>query len=90
MASCQKNCGIDYAKCMITSFSIIGCAQQEACCSLDCLKGVPHVPEDIPTQVKHITENVEVSSMEVCQMNCGFSYGQCILDTYDMEACTRA
>ena len=75
MASCQKDCGIDYAKCMITSLAIIGCAQQEACCALDCLKGVPHVPEHIPSQVKLTPRNVEANTMEVCQENCGISYG---------------
>ena len=42
---CQKNCGIDSAKCMITTFDAKTCLKQEAACALDCLKSVhsPHV-----------------------------------------------
>ena len=37
---CQKNCGIDYAKCLITTFDMETCIKQEATCALDCLKSV--------------------------------------------------
>ena len=55
MGVCQKDCGIDYAKCMITSLAIIKCAQDEASCALDCLKGVPFTPKyesNLPAVVK--------------------------------------
>jgi hypothetical protein len=40
METCQKNCGIDYAKCIVTSFDMEACIKQEAACALDCLKSV--------------------------------------------------
>jgi hypothetical protein len=44
---CQKNCGIDYGKCLIQTFDMETCLKQEAACALDCLKSVqveiPHV-----------------------------------------------
>ena len=48
MGECQKNCGIDFGKCLIQTFDMKSCLQAEAGCSLDCLKGVkvqshPHV-----------------------------------------------
>jgi hypothetical protein len=38
MGVCQKDCGIDYAKCLITTFDMETCIKQEASCALDCLK----------------------------------------------------
>ena len=40
IGSCEANCGIDYAKCMITTFALEDCLKQEAACALDCLKGL--------------------------------------------------
>jgi hypothetical protein len=37
---CQKNCGIDYAKCLITKLDMQVCLQEEAACALECLKSV--------------------------------------------------
>jgi hypothetical protein len=37
---CEKDCGIESAKCMIQTFNPIKCAQDEAACALDCLKGI--------------------------------------------------
>jgi hypothetical protein len=34
----QKNCAIDYSKCLITTFDMATCSKQEAACALDCLK----------------------------------------------------
>jgi hypothetical protein len=38
MGICQKNCGIDFGKCLITTGDFKSCLKQEAACSLDCLK----------------------------------------------------
>ena len=38
MGVCQKNCAVDYSKCLITTFDMATCTQQEAGCALDCLK----------------------------------------------------
>jgi len=40
MGVCQKDCGIDYTKCLITTFDMETCIKQEAACALDCLKSV--------------------------------------------------
>ena len=38
MGVCQKNCAIDYSKCLVLTFDMFTCSQQEAACALDCLK----------------------------------------------------
>jgi hypothetical protein len=38
MGVCQKNCGIDFGKCLITTGDFKSCLKSEAACSLDCLK----------------------------------------------------
>jgi len=38
MGVCQKNCAIDYTKCLVTTFDMATCSKQEAGCALDCLK----------------------------------------------------
>ena len=40
MAECQKNCGIDFGKCLITTFDMKECLKTQAACALDCLKSV--------------------------------------------------
>ena len=77
---CQKNCAIDYGKCMIQTFDMVTCAKQEACCALDCLKG--------GVKVQGLT-HVEASAMETCQQNCGIETGKCLILTFDMEQCTK-
>ena len=37
---CEKNCAIDFTKCLVTTFDMATCSKQEAGCSLDCLKSV--------------------------------------------------
>ncbi|TNV83405.1 hypothetical protein FGO68_gene8923 [Halteria grandinella] len=86
MGTCQKDCGIDAAKCMIQTFNPFKCGQEEAMCALDCLKGGPS-PSEHTAQVKTFS-NVE-GTQEVCQQNCGLSYGQCLIETMDMETCTK-
>ena len=38
VGTCEKNCGIDYGKCMILRGDIVGCLQEEGACALECLK----------------------------------------------------
>ena len=40
MGICQKNCGIDFGKCMITTGDFKSCLKDQASCALDCLKSV--------------------------------------------------
>ena len=42
---CQKNCAIDYSKCLITTFDMATCSKQEAGCALDCLKSTVEVTQ---------------------------------------------
>ena len=37
---CQKNCAIDYGKCLIQTFDMEACIKAEAACALDCFKGL--------------------------------------------------
>lgn len=88
MEVCQKNCGIDYGKCLIQTFDMTQCTKDEASCALDCLKGIAFVAKyDMPV-VKKI-QNVE-GTQEVCQKNCGIDFGKCMIQTFDMAACTKA
>ena len=40
MGICQKNCGLDFGKCLITTGDYKSCMIQETSCSIDCLKSV--------------------------------------------------
>ncbi len=66
---CQKDCAIDYAKCLITSFDIVACSQAEACCALDCLKGVK--PKKFEVEPSN--------AVGVCEKNCGIDFGTCLI-----------
>jgi len=37
---CEKNCGIDFGKCLITTGDFKTCLKDQASCALDCLKSV--------------------------------------------------
>ena len=78
---CQKNCGIDYGKCLITTFDINQCTKAEAACALDCLKGV-----------KAPKFEVKVSSGNVgtCEKNCGIDFGKCLIETGDFKSCIKS
>jgi hypothetical protein len=72
MGVCQKNCGIDYAKCLITKFDMATCLQEEAACALDCLKGVkvqkhPSVKYNLCSACKEaVTEVATLVSKATC------------------------
>ncbi len=40
VGSCEKNCGIDFGKCVITTGDFKSCIKDQAGCALDCLKSV--------------------------------------------------
>lgn len=73
---CQRNCGIDFGKCMITTGDFETCLKSETACSLDCLKSVQGT--------KKVT-----GPKEVCQKNCGIDYGKCLITTFDINTCTK-
>ena len=74
---CQKNCGLDFGKCLITTGNFETCLKSEGSCALECLKNVNG-------------GTVMVSgSGEVCQKNCGIDYGKCLVTTFDINTCTK-
>jgi hypothetical protein len=75
---CEKNCGIDYGKCLVTTFDIQTCTTQEAACALDCLKGVK----------SHKRHEVEVrSDVGACEQTCALDFGKCLITTGDFKSC---
>jgi hypothetical protein len=80
IGDCEKNCGIDFGKCLITTGDFKECLKTQAGCSLDCLKGL---------KVQYASTKVK-SDMGVCQKNCGIDYGKCLVTTFDMKSCTSA
>ena len=85
---CQKNCGIDFGKCLIQTFDMKSCLQAEAACALDCLKGIAFVAK-YDTPVVHKAQN-KVGDVGVCQKNCGIDFGKCLVQTFDFESCLKA
>ena len=76
MGVCQKNCAIDYSKCLITTFDMATCITQEASCALDCLKGV-EVEEalDVEFSLKCTACKFGAGKIEgiISKMGCGMS-----------------
>ncbi len=68
MGVCQKNCGIDYAKCLITKLDMQVCLQEEAACALDCLKSVkaPKKKDLCTTCKEAVTEVANIVSKSTC------------------------
>jgi hypothetical protein len=79
MGQCQKNCGIDFGKCLITKFDMPQCLKEEAGCALECLKSVEKV--EAPREI-------EVEGMGECQKECGIQYGICLLSK-SFKECTK-
>ena len=77
---CQKNCGLDFGKCLITTGDYKACIKQEAGCTVDCLKTVKGGHKI----------SVTTGDIGTCQKNCGIEYGKCLVTTFDMTACTKA
>ena len=65
MGICQKNCGIDFGKCLITTGDFKSCLKNEAACSVDCLKS------------KSVSTPIKVSDY-ACERRCDRGYGNCI------------
>ena len=68
MAVCQKNCGIDYGKCLIQTFDVTQCIKDEASCALDCLKGKEFAAKHNNQVVKKAA--VKTSDNAVCVDDC--------------------
>ena len=88
MGVCQKNCGIDYGKCLILQGDMQLCLQQEAACALDCLKGLTVEGHKHGPNHRHHAPAVK-STAEVCQKNCAIDTGKCLVQTFDMESCFK-
>jgi hypothetical protein len=80
MGVCQKNCGIDYGKCLITTFDINSCTKAEAACALDCLKGVKEPKFEV---------KVAAGKVGNCEKNCGIDFGKCLIETGDFKSCIK-
>ena len=85
---CQKNCGIDYGKCLILQGDMQLCLKQEAACALDCLKGLTVEDHKHGPNHKHHAPVVK-SDIGKCQKNCGIDYGKCLIQTFDMPTCIK-
>jgi len=68
MGVCQKNCGIDYGKCLIQTFDVTQCIKDEASCALDCLKGKEFAAKYNNQVVKNAA--VKTSDNAVCVDDC--------------------
>ena len=68
MGVCQKNCGIDYGKCLIQTFDMAQCIKNEASCALDCLKGKEFAAKHNNQVVKNVV--VKTSDTATCRRNC--------------------
>ena len=78
LETCQKNCGIETAKCLITTFDPKGCAQKEATCALDCFKGVANVATSYFEQVSVKKSNNKPSGKSGCLEDCALDLGMCL------------
>ena len=82
MGTCQKNCGIDYGKCLILKGDMATCVQEEAACALDCLKGLKMIHRDGKSSPR--TEN-----LDSCQLSCAYDHGKCLIQNFDMSFCVE-
>lgn len=83
---CQKNCGIQYAQCLVSSFNLKGCSAAQAACALGCFMGEKTQEHKAPV----VELDLEVkSTFAVCQKSCAIEYGQCLVTTFDLKGCTQ-
>ena len=75
---CEKNCGIDFGKCLITTGDFKTCLKEQASCALDCLKSV--------SASKGVAQSQDVG---VCEKNCAIDYSKCLILTFDMLTCSQ-
>jgi hypothetical protein len=75
---CQMSCGIDFGKCLVTTFDAKTCSWQGVSCYRDCLEGVK----------SHKKQEVEVrSDVGACDRNCAVDFGKCVMTTGDFKSC---
>lgn len=85
IGKCEKNCGIDYGKCLIQKLDFVGCLQEEAACSLECLKGLT-----VSSELKNLDNyEVDASTTEICAEDCAVDFGKCLIQTFDIETCLK-
>ena len=69
MGVCQKNCAIDYSKCLILTFDMFTCSQQEAACALDCLKSA-EVEVSVSVWCGRCMDFVAPQAEAACALDC--------------------
>ena len=79
MGVCQKNCGIDFGKCLILEDNLEVCLKQEGACALECLKGLTVEGNYHGPNHRHHSPAVRSNEAEVCQKNCGIDSGKCMI-----------
>ena len=80
-AACQKDCGIEFGKCLVTTFDFKTCAQQEGACAIGCLG-------KLDVYKKHHTEiSVKGFNKGSCQSKCANSFTQCLFEDWNLDAC---
>ncbi len=85
MGVCQKNCGIDYGKCLILQGDMQLCLRQEAACALDCLKGVKLAAK----LDKPFVAQVDPEDHNRCNKNCAIDFGECLVLTNNRIQCMK-
>ena len=89
MGVCQKNCGIDFGKCLILQGNMELCLKQEAACALDCLKSLTVEGHKHGSNHRHHTPAVKKVTEYSCIMECGNENEKCIVQNWDKVACIR-
>jgi hypothetical protein len=83
---CQKNCALDFGKCLITTGQFNECLKTEGVCTLDCFKS-----KSIKNHIKNVHVNQDKPDWRNdCQKQCGDDFGRCVLITYDVYGCSNA
>jgi hypothetical protein len=84
MGVCQKNCGIDYAKCLVTTFDMKECTKTQAGCALECFK----TPTKVKSFVGYPITDVQ-AGVGACEKNCALDLGKCMIISGDIKQCLK-
>jgi hypothetical protein len=80
VGTCEKNCGIDFGKCLIETGDFKSCLKTQASCALDCLKSVSS-----HKSVKQVKD----TPRSRCEKNCAIDYSKCLVLTFNMRTCSQ-